>query len=64
MANCYILVLQLKKSKQFINWPACQDNNFYDLGWGGWWEGGSEWGDTCATMADSCQCMAKTTTIL
>ena len=29
-------------------------------GWGG--EGGS--GDTCAPMADSCQCMAKTITIL
>ena len=32
-------------------------------GWGG--EGGGEegsgWGDTCAPMADSCRCMAKTT---
>ena len=28
------------------------------------WEGGSGWGDTCAPMADSCQCMAETTTIL
>ena len=35
-------------------------------GWAG--EGGrgwgSEWGHTCAPVADSCQCMAKTTTIL
>ena len=35
-------------------------------GWGG--EGGRrgvwDWGDTCIPMADSCQCMAKTTTIL
>ena len=35
-------------------------------GWGG--EGGEGGGlgqgDTCAPMADSCQCMAKTTTIL
>ena len=23
-----------------------------------------KWGDTCTPMADSCQCMAKTTTIL
>ena len=28
------------------------------MGWGGRWEGGSGWGH----MADSCQCMAKTTT--
>ena len=26
--------------------------------------GGSGWGNTCKSMADSCQCMAKTTTIL
>ena len=26
--------------------------------------GGSRWGDTCTPVADSCQCMAKTTTIL
>jgi len=27
-------------------------------------EGGLGWRDTCTPMADSCQCMAKTTTIL
>ena len=28
--------------------------------WGcGRWEEGSGWGDTCAPMAGSCQCMAK-----
>jgi len=26
--------------------------------------GGFRMGDTCKTMADSCQCMAKTTTVL
>ena len=31
--------------------------------WGGRQEGGSGW-ETCKSMADSCQCMAKTTTIL
>ena len=34
-------------------------------GWGG--EGGGKgfrMGDTCTPVADSCQCMAKTTTIL
>ena len=30
------------------------------MGWGG----GFGIGDTCTPMADSCQCMAKTTTIL
>ena len=36
-------------------------------GWGGegvGWEGGSGWVDTCTPVADSCQCMTKTTTIL
>jgi len=31
-------------------------------GWDG--EGASGWGDTCTPTADSCQCVAKTTTIL
>ena len=31
----------------------------------GWrWEGGSGWGETFMPMADSCQCMAKATTVL
>ena len=37
------------------------------MGWGGRWAGGLGWGthvNTCESMADSCQCMAKTTTIL
>ena len=34
------------------------------MGWGGRREGGSGLGNTCKSMADSCQCMAKTTTIL
>ena len=34
------------------------------MGWGGRWKGGFRMGDTCTPMADSCQCMAKTTTIL
>ena len=32
------------------------------MGWGRRWEGGSAWWDTCIPMADSCRCMAKTTT--
>ena len=34
------------------------------MGWGGKWMSSSGWGDTCTLMADSCWCMAKTTTIL
>ena len=33
-------------------------------GWGGRWEGGFGMGNTCKSMADSCQWMAETTTIL
>ena len=34
-------------------------------GWGGeGGGGGSGWWDTCTPMADSCQCVAKTTTLL
>jgi len=29
------------------------------MGWGWKWEVGSEWGDTCTPVADSCRCMAK-----
>ena len=34
------------------------------IGWGGRWEGGSGWGIHVKSMADSCQCMTKPTTIL
>ena len=35
------------------------------VGWGGVGGGrGFRMGNTCTPMADSCQCMAKTTTIL
>ena len=43
--------------------PVLWDN---PEGWGreGGGEGVSGWGDACASVADSCQCMAKTTTVL
>ena len=34
------------------------------IDWGGRWEEGSGWWNKCPPMTDSCQCMAKTTTIL
>ena len=40
-----------------LGWPR-------GMGWGGRCEGGFRMGSTCKSMADSCQCMAKTTTIL
>ena len=42
-----------------LGWPK-------EMVWGGRWEvgGGVRMGNTCRSMADSCQCMAKTTTIL
>ena len=40
-----------------LGWPR-------GMGWRGRWEGGIRMGNTCKSMADSCQCMAKTTTIL
>ena len=33
------------------------------MGWGEKWEGSSGWGTQCTSTGDSCQCMAKTTTI-
>ena len=39
-------------------------DNSRGMGSGGRWEGGSGQGDTCTPVADSCQCIAKTTTIL
>ena len=41
--------------------PVHRDN---PEGWGGEGGGSGRGGDTCTSVADSCQCMAKTTTIL
>ena len=34
------------------------------IGWRGRWEGGTGMQNACKSMADLCQCMTKTTTIL
>ena len=51
---------------KLVHWdnPEEWDGEGGGRGWGGRWKGGSEQGDTCTPMADSCQCMAKITTIL
>ena len=41
-----------------VHWDGPGDGMGKEVG-GGFWIG-----DTCASVADSCQCMAKTTTIL
>ena len=52
------LMLETKHSK-LVHWDKPE-------GWDGegGWEGGSGREDTCPPMGDSCQCMAKTTTML
>ena len=64
--SMYIIICEIDRQSRFdawvrvlragaLGWP-------WGMGWGGRWEGGS--GCTCTPMADSCGCMAKTTTIL
>ena len=49
-----------------INWCGHYGKQYGTLrdGMGREVRGGFRLGDTCTPMADSCQCMAKTTTIL
>ena len=62
----------LSRVKQIISQVGCMRQVFRagalgrarGMGWRGRWEAGFRMGNTCKSMADSCQCMAKTTTIL
>ena len=45
---------------QVDKWKQANENNYVRKEVGG----GIRMGNTCKSMADSCQCMAKTTTIL
>ena len=47
-----------KGCKELCNAMKVKNINFWEAG------GGIRMGNTCKSMADSCQCMAKTTTIL
>ena len=55
------LLMKVKEKSEKVGlklgWP-------WGMGSGERWEGGFRMGNTCTPMADSCQCMAKTTTIL
>ena len=65
--NGILLIIIVKASISKENETGCPGLEHWDdpEGWDG--EGGGRGvqdGDTCTPMADSCQCMAKTTTIL
>ena len=63
----YIIICEIDHQFRFDAWTGCSGLVHWDdpEGWDG--EGGGrevQDGETCIPMADSCQCMAKTTTIL
>ena len=63
--NGILLIMIVKASISKENETGCSELEHWDdpEGWDG--EGGRfRMGNTCTPMADSCQCMAKTTTIL
>ena len=63
--NGILLIMIVKASISKENETGCSGLEHWDdpEGWDG--EGGRfRMGNTCTPMADSCQCMAKTTTIL
>ena len=64
----YIIIYKIDKQCKFDVWSREPKANALGqprgIGWGERWKRGSGWGDTCVPVADSCWCMAKTTTIL
>ena len=66
--NMYITIYEIDGQSKFDAWDrvlrAGGLGGPWGLRWGGRWEGSSVWGTHVIPMADSCQCMAKTTTIL
>ena len=66
--NMYIIICEIDDQSKFNAWNRAPKagalGQLRGMGWEGMWKGGSGWGDTCIPVANSCQCMAKTTTIL
>ena len=64
----YITICEIDDQSKFNAWSrALKDGvlgQLRGMGYGGKCEQGSGWGDTCTAMDDSCQCMARPTTIL
>ena len=65
--NMYIIKCETDRQSRLNAWEKCSGLVHWDDPEGGDWEGrrrGVQDGNTCKSMADSCQRMAKTTTIL
>ena len=66
--NMYIIIYETDRQFRFDAWDRVLSAGTLGWLWGmggrGRWEGGFRMGNTCTPMADSCQCMTKTTTIL
>ena len=66
--NMYITICKVDDQCKFDAWSRAVKAGALGpprgMGWGGRWEGASGWGDTRASVGDSCLCMAVTTTIL
>ena len=60
---CNIITCEIDRQSRFNAWDRALRAGVLEQPWGMGW--GERWeGDTCTPMADSCECMAKTTTIL
>ena len=64
--TCILSYMKQIASPGLMHETGCSGLVHWDgpKGWGGKWEVGFWMGNTCTPMADSCQCVAKTTTIL
>ena len=64
----YITICKVDDQCKFTAWSRAPKAGALGqpraMGWRERWEGGFRIGDTCTPVADSCQCMAKITTIL
>ena len=66
--NMYIIICGIDRQSRFYAQDRVLRAHALGRPWGkgcgGRWKEGFRMGNTCTPMADSCQCMAKTTTIL
>ena len=66
--NMYINICEIDDQSKFDAWNRALKAGALGqprgMGWGGRWERGLGQEDRCTPLADSCQCMAKTTTKL
>ena len=66
--TCILTIYEIDHQSKFNAWNRALKVSALGqprgMGWGGRWEGVSGQGDTHTPVADSCQCMAKTTIII